>query len=173
MGSLHRAVQTWRRIEGFPVALPGVVEARVAQVWAHRRQEQYRQALKRTQLNRSYLEKALERLLGLRKRVRQNGVETIVRDEVNENEDLVDFLRAGRNIARSTPMAWFFRFRETGGTIEGSDQQLNEAFLAFLGEQETLLQRFQDRTLQQQATLFERIALEQADERPMQRGGWE
>lgn len=172
-GRLHRAVQTWKRVESFPAALPGVAEARIARVWAHREQQQYRQALNTTELNRSYLDKVLADLNELRDRVRQNGVEAIVRGEVNENEDLVDFLRAGRNIARSTPMAWFFRFLETGGTIEGSDERLNDAFLAFLEEQEKLLRRFQDRTLQQQATLFERIALEQADERPMQRGGWE
>lgn len=172
-GELHRAVQTWKRVESFPVALPGVVEARVARVWAHREQQQYRQALSTTELNRSYLDKVMAELNELRDRVSREGLETMVRSEVNENEDLVDFLRAGRNIARSSPMAWFFRFLETGGTIDGSERQLNEAFLAFLGEQETLLQQFQDRTLQQQATLFERIALEQADERPMQRGGWE
>ena len=172
-GELHRAVQTWKRVESFPAALPGVAEARIARVWAHRQQQQYRQALSTTDLNSNYLDKVMADLDGLRDRVETDGIETVVRDEVNEHEDLVDFLRAGRNIARSTPMAWFFRFLETGGSLEGSESRLNEAFLAFLGEQESLIQRFKDRTLQQQATLFERIALEQADERPMQRGGWE
>ena len=172
-GRLHRAVQTWKRVESFPAALPGVAEARIARVWAHREQQQYRQALNTTEINRSYLEKVVAELDELRERVRENGLESVVRAEVNENEDLVDFLRAGRNIARSTPMAWFFRFLETGGRIDRGDAKVNQAFLAFLEEQETMLQRFQDRTLQQQATLFERIALRQADERPVQRGGWE
>lgn len=172
-GKLHRAIQTWQRVESFPAAVPGVVEARIARVWAHREQQQYRQALTTTDLNRGYLDSALDDLSELRRQVGQRGVESIVSDEVNENESLVDFLRAGRNLSRSTPMAWFYRFLETGGRIEGSSESVDAQFLDFLDEQETLLQRFQDRTLQQQATLFERIALENADERPMQRGGWE
>ena len=172
-GEVHRALQTWRRLRSFPVAYPGVIESRIASVWAHRLEGRPGQALSITEANRRFLEKAIAELEAYRDRVARNGAAEVVGSRLAEDQKLIEFLRSGRSLSRTSSVAWFFRFLERGGSIKDAGDAMDKAFLAFLDSEEQLLRRFRDRTLQQQAEVIESVALRQADKRPVQRGGWE
>ncbi len=171
-GRLHRALQTWQRVERFPVAWPGVAEARLARVWGYSEAGYHDEALITAERNHDYLNRAIEALEELEARVAAEGLAPLVRNELAGDRDLVDFLRGSRNHARSPLIAWVLRYVAEGGDPGAPGKALDAGFRDFLGRQHRMLVGFRDRNLRQQAMVYEQVALRQAD-RPVQRGSWE
>ncbi|MEQ6886170.1 hypothetical protein [Salicola sp. Rm-C-2C1-2] len=171
-GRLHRALQTWQRVERFPVAWPGVVEARLARVWGYSESGYHDEALATAERNHTYLERGIEELDRLREQVRTQGVARLIRSDLEGDRDLVAFLRDSRNHARSPLIAWVLEYVADGGDPEADPAALDSGFLAFLEREREQLVAFRDRNLRQQALVYEQLALRQT-ERPVQRGSWE
>lgn len=171
-GRLHRALQTWQRVERFPVAWSGVAEARLARVWGYSEAGFHREALLMAERNHDYLDGAVEGLDALAGRVQEQGLAPLVRSELEGDRDLVEFLRGGRNHARSSLIAWVLRYVAEGGDPAQSSAALDAGFLDFLANQRRALVGFRDRNLRQQALVYEQVALRRTD-RPVQRGSWE
>ncbi|KAA8982477.1 hypothetical protein [Halospina sp. K52047b] len=171
-GSLHRALQTWQRVARFPVAWPGVAEARLARVWGYSESGHHGEALTTAERNHAYLERSIERLDGLREQVREHGLARLIRSELQGDQDLVEFLRGSRNHTRSPLIAWVLEYVADGGDPSVESAKLDSGFLGFLADERERLVGFRDRNLRQQALVYEQVALRQT-ERPVQRGGWE
>ncbi|MFO7788658.1 MAG: hypothetical protein R6W87_12990 [Halospina sp.] len=171
-GRLHRALQTWQRVERFPVAWPGVIEARLARVWGYSESGHHSEALATAERNHAYLERSIEQLDELREQVRKHGVARLVHSELEGDRDLVEFLRGSRNHTRSPLIAWVLEYVADGGDPSVEPARLDSRFVGFLGDEREQLIGFRDRNLRQQALVYEQVALRQTD-RPVQRGGWE
>ena len=171
-GRLHRALQTWQRVERFPVAWPGVAEARLARVWGYSEAGYHREALVTAERNHDYLNGAINGLDELLQRVQQQGLAPLVRAELEGDRDLVAFLRGSRNHARSSLIAWVLRYIAEGGDPALSSPALDAGFREFLESKRQALVGFRDRNLRQQALVYEQVALRRTD-RPVQRGSWE
>lgn len=169
---LHRALQTWQRLNRFPVAWPGVAEARLAQIWGYSEAGHHRQALITAERNHDFLDDAIARLEEIRQRVAEQGLASLVRTKLEGNQSLAKSLRGGRDHSRSPLIAWVLEYVLSGGDPAAPAETLNAGFGRFLEEQRRQLMAFRDRNLRQQALVYEQVALRQAD-RPVQRGNWE
>ncbi|XOZ33422.1 tetratricopeptide repeat protein [Halomonadaceae bacterium KBTZ08] len=171
-GRLHRALQTWERAEGFPVAWPGVVEARLARVWGYSEFGHHGEALITAERNHAFLERSLKKLNKLMGQVQEKGVARLIRSQLEGDQVLVEFLRGSRDHARSPLIAWVLEYVAHGGDLTAARAELDAGLLAFLEAERERLSGFRDRNLRQQALVYEEVALRQT-ERPVQRGGWE
>lgn len=171
-GKLHRALQTWERVERFPVAWPGVAEARLARVWGYSESGYHDEALVTAERNHTYLERSIEQLEKLKEQVKKQGLARLIRSDLEGDRDLVAFLRDSRNHARSPLIAWVLEYVAEGGDPAADPAVLDSGFLAFLDREREQLVGFRDRNLRQQALVYEQVALRQT-ERPVQRGSWE
>ncbi|MGM0451151.1 MAG: hypothetical protein ACQERE_09995, partial [Pseudomonadota bacterium] len=171
-GQVHRALQTWQRVERFPVAWPGVAEARLARVWGYSEAGYHGEALVTAEGNHQYLNRAIEGLDDLGRSVERQGLAAMVRSELEGDSGLVEFLKGSRNHSRSSLIAWVLRYVADGGDLSASRTALEAEFRDFIENQRQVLMGFRDRNMRQQALVYEQVALRRAD-RPVQRGSWE
>lgn len=171
-GRLHRALQTWERAEGFPVAWPGVIEARLARVWGYSEFGDHGEALLTAERNHAYLQRSLKKLDKLMGRIREKGGARLIRSQLEGDQVLVERLRGSRDHGRSPLIAWVLEYVADGGDLMAKRAALDAGLLEFLADERERLAGFRDRNLRQQALVYEAVALRQT-ERPVQRGGWE
>lgn len=170
-GELRRALQAWEQVRYLPMPYRGVGEARLATIWGHTERGHYRQALISSQEARFAFEKSIETLEELHRKVSEQGPREVLRDVTARNEELVEYLRDSRNIASNITLAWFFQFLETPESRARNEEDFTAAMLSFLESQQDMMRAFRDQALYQQAGIYERIAVRDAERRARGTGG--